>query len=66
MGKSRRSRDFRRAVVGIPTRRLRDRLVQMAANAGRSVIVVEPAYTSRWAAEYWLRPARPVTTRQRW
>jgi hypothetical protein len=25
----------------------------MAANAGISVIAVDPAYTSRWGAEHW-------------
>jgi len=56
--RGRRGRAFRCAVAGIPTGKLRDRLVQMAANAGLSVIVVDPAYTSRWAAEQWLRPLR--------
>jgi hypothetical protein len=56
--RGRRGRDFRRAVCGIPTARLRDRLVQMPANAGLSVIVIDPAYTSRWGAEHWLRPLR--------
>ena len=56
--RGRRGRDFRRAVCGIPTGKLRDRLTQMAANTGLSVIVVDPAYTSRWAAEHWLRPLR--------
>ena len=56
--RGRRGRDFRRAVAGIPTGKFRDRLVQMAANAGLSVIVVDPAYTSRWGAEHWLRPLR--------
>jgi IS605 OrfB family transposase len=56
--RGRRGRDFRRAVAGIPTGKLRDRLTQMAANAGLSVIVVDPAYTSRWGAEHWLRPLR--------
>jgi IS605 OrfB family transposase len=56
--RGRRGRDFRRAVSGIPTGKLRDRLIQMAANAGLSVIVVDPAYTSRWGAEHWLRPLR--------
>jgi IS605 OrfB family transposase len=56
--RGRRGRAFRRAVVGIPTGKLRDRLVQMAANAGLSVIVVDPAYTSRWGAEHWLAPLR--------
>jgi IS605 OrfB family transposase len=53
-----RGRDFRRAVSGIPTGKLRDRVVQMAANAGLRVIVVDPAYTSCWGAEHWLRPLR--------
>ena len=56
--RGRRGRGFRRAVSGIPTGKLRDRLVQMAANAGLSVIVVDPAYTSRWAAQHWLAPLR--------
>ena len=56
--RGRRGRDFRRAICGIPTARLRDRLIQMAANAGLSVIVIDPAYTSRWGAEHWLRPLR--------
>ena len=56
--RGRRGRAFRRAVAAIPTGKLRDRLVQMAANAGLSVIVVDPAYTSRWGAEHWLRPLR--------
>jgi IS605 OrfB family transposase len=53
-----RGRGFRRAVADIPTARFRDRLVQMAANAGLPVIVVDPAYTSRWGAEHWLAPLR--------
>jgi hypothetical protein len=56
--RGRRGRDFRRAVSGIPTGKLRGRLVQMAANAGLSVIVIDPACTSRWGAEHWLRPLR--------
>jgi IS605 OrfB family transposase len=63
--RGRRGRAFRQVVAGIPTARLRDRLTQMASNAGLSVIVVDPAYTSRWAAEHWLRPLRehhPETT----
>jgi IS605 OrfB family transposase len=56
--RGRRGRDFRRAVCGIPTARLRDRLVQMACNTGLSVIVIDPAYTSLWGTEHWLRPLR--------
>ncbi len=60
-----RGRSFRRAVAGIPTARFRDRITQMASNAGLSVIVIDPAYTSRWAAQHWLRPLQehhPQTT----
>jgi IS605 OrfB family transposase len=54
--RGRRGRAFRRLVSGIPTGKFRDRLAQMAANAGLAVIVVDPAYTSRWGAEHWLAP----------
>jgi IS605 OrfB family transposase len=63
--RGRRGRAFRRAVLGIPTARFRDRLAQMAANAGLSVIIVDPAYSSLWGAEHWLAPLRehhPNTT----
>jgi hypothetical protein len=63
--RGKRGRAFRGAISGIPTGKFRDRLVQMAANAGLAVIVIDPAYTSRWAAEHWLQPLRehhPKTT----
>jgi hypothetical protein len=56
--RGRRGRGFRRLVGGIPTAKFRDRLTQMTANAGLSVIVADPAYTSRWGAEHWLAPLR--------
>ncbi len=56
--RGRRGRGFRRAVSGIPTGRFRDRLAQMTSNAGLHVIVVDPAYTSRWGAGHWLAPLR--------
>ena len=56
--RGRRGRGFRRAIAGIPTARFRGRLVQTAANAGLHVIVIDPAYTSRWGAEHWLAPLR--------
>jgi IS605 OrfB family transposase len=52
--RGKRAKSFRHMVAGLPTARFRDRLVQMAANAGLSVIAVDPAYTSRWGAEHWL------------
>jgi IS605 OrfB family transposase len=56
--RGKRGKGFRRMVAGIPTARLRDRLVQMTANAGLHVIVVDPAYTSRWGGQHWLKPLR--------
>jgi hypothetical protein len=56
--RGRRGRGFRRMVAGIPTARFRDRLTQMAYNAGLRVVAVDPAYTSRWGAEHWLAPLR--------
>jgi hypothetical protein len=60
--RGRRGRTFRRAVAGIPTGRFRDRLIQMTHNAGLHVIVIDPAYTSRWGAEHWLAPLRRHNT----
>jgi hypothetical protein len=51
--RGRRGRRFQRMTAGLPTARLRDRLVQMTANAGLHVIVADPAYTSRWG-QPWL------------
>jgi hypothetical protein len=51
-----RGRVFRHQVAGIPTARFRDRLTHMACNTGMAVIAVDPAYTSRWAAQHWLAP----------
>ena len=54
--RGRRGRSFRQIVAGLPTRKFRDRLTQMAANAGVAVIAADPAYTSRWGREHWLAP----------
>jgi hypothetical protein len=56
--RGRRGRAWRGMIAGLPTGRFRDRLTQMTANAGLHVIAVDPAYTSRWAAEHWLSPLR--------
>ena len=52
--RGRRGRAWRTMIAGIPAARFRDRLAQMCANAGLAVIAVDPAYTSRWAAQHWL------------
>ncbi len=56
--RGRHGRAFRRTVAGIPTARFRDRLTQMTANAALSVVVVDPAYSSRWGALHWLASLR--------
>jgi hypothetical protein len=56
--RGRRGRSYRALVSGLPTARFRDRLVQMASNAGLAVIAADPAYTSRWGADHWLGPLR--------
>jgi IS605 OrfB family transposase len=52
----RRGRAYRHQIAGIPTARFRDRLTHMAGHTGIAVIAVDPAYTSRWAAQHWLAP----------
>jgi hypothetical protein len=56
LGRGRRGRQFRRVVSGIPTRRFRDLLVGMAANAGLWVVAVDPGWTSVWGRRYWQPP----------
>ncbi|MER5910498.1 IS200/IS605 family accessory protein TnpB-related protein [Streptomyces sp. NPDC001982] len=60
-----RKKRFRQLISGIPTSRLRARLLSMCAETGISVIAVDPAYTSMWGAEHWQKPLstprRPAT-----
>ena len=56
-----RGRAFRRGTSGFPTGRFRDRLTQMAANAGIWVVAVDPAYTTKWGAEHWLGAMQEVS-----
>lgn len=57
-GRGRKGRAFRRSIAGIPTGQFRDRMAQMAYNAGTTVVAVDPAYTSRWAGQHWLDTLR--------
>ncbi|MFG2137823.1 IS200/IS605 family accessory protein TnpB-related protein [Streptomyces sp. NPDC048650] len=57
-----RKKRFRQLISGIPTGKLRARLLSMCAEAGIGVIAVDPAYTSMWGAEHW---QKPLTTPQR-
>jgi IS605 OrfB family transposase len=56
--RGKRGKRFRRHISGLPTAKLRDRLTQMAHNAGIAVIAVDPAYTSKWGAQHWLDPLK--------
>ncbi|MFE2068784.1 IS200/IS605 family accessory protein TnpB-related protein [Streptomyces sp. NPDC059467] len=57
-----RKKRFRKLISGMPTSRLRARLVSMAAELGIPIVAVDPAYTSRWGAQHW---QKPLTTRTR-
>ncbi|MFE7241058.1 IS200/IS605 family accessory protein TnpB-related protein [Streptomyces sp. NPDC057580] len=57
-----RRKRFRQLVSGIPTGKLKARLVSMAAEHGLSVVAVDPAYTSLWGAQHW---QKPLTTSHR-
>jgi len=56
MGHGRRGKHLRRTVAGIPTAKFRLRLTSMASRRGLTVIGVDPAYTSMWGRQHWLKP----------
>nr|WTB34274.1 transposase [Streptomyces sp. NBC_00830] len=58
-----RRKRFRQLISGIPTGKLKARLVSMAAEHGLSIVAVDPAYTSRWGAQHWQKPL--VTPRRK-
>ncbi|WTU71157.1 transposase [Streptomyces sp. NBC_00055] len=47
---------FRQLISGMPTGKLKARLVSMAAGEGLSIVAVDPAYTSMWGAQHWQKP----------
>ncbi|WP_326793008.1 transposase [Streptomyces sp. NBC_00841] len=51
-----RRKRFRQLISGIPTGRLKARLVSMAAEHGLSIVAVDPAYTSLWGGQHWQKP----------
>ncbi|MFE3555583.1 IS200/IS605 family accessory protein TnpB-related protein [Streptomyces sp. NPDC059193] len=51
-----RKKRFRQLISGIPTSKLKARLVSMAADAGLSIVAVDPAYTSQWGDQHWRKP----------
>ncbi|KOG57563.1 transposase [Streptomyces virginiae] len=61
-----RRKRFRQLISGIPTGRLKARLVSMAAEQGLSIVAVDPAYTSMWGDQHWRKPlASPRRTMSR-
>ncbi|MBE1608279.1 transposase [Actinopolymorpha pittospori] len=51
-----RKKRFRQLVSGIPTGKLKARLVSMAAAQDLSIVAVDAAYTSMWGEEHWRKP----------
>ncbi|MCX4902943.1 transposase [Streptomyces sp. NBC_00878] len=51
-----RKKQFRQLITGIPTGKLKARLVSMAAELGLSIVAVDPAYTSQWGGQHWQKP----------
>ncbi|MGH3643600.1 MAG: hypothetical protein ACRDUX_31790 [Mycobacterium sp.] len=62
MGRGKRGKKFRRTVTDIPTARFRNRLTAMAARRGIAIIAVDPAYTSTWGAQHWVKPLQQQTS----
>jgi IS605 OrfB family transposase len=51
-----RRKRFRQLICGMPTAKLRARLVSMADATGIVIIAVDAAYTSQWGAQHWQKP----------
>ncbi|MGW5347503.1 IS200/IS605 family accessory protein TnpB-related protein [Streptomyces sp. NPDC004050] len=51
-----RRKRFRQLISGIPTGKLKARLVSMAAEQDMAIVAVDPAYTSIWGDEHWRKP----------
>lgn len=51
-----RKKRFRQLISGIPTGKLKSRLVSMATEMDLSVVAVDPAYTSQWGGQHWQKP----------
>ena len=51
-----RRKRFRQLISGMPTGKLKARLVSMAAETDLSIVAVDPAYTSQWGDQHWQKP----------
>ena len=54
-GRRNKGKKFRKTVLGIPTSQFKNRLVSMCYTAQLWVIAVDPAYTTKWGKEHWLK-----------
>ncbi|MFF2411412.1 IS200/IS605 family accessory protein TnpB-related protein [Streptomyces sp. NPDC058092] len=51
-----RKKRFRQLISGMPTGKLKARIVSMAAEHGIAIVAVDPAYTSMWGDQHWRNP----------
>lgn len=51
-----RKKRFRQLISGMPTGKLKARLVSMAAEQDMAIVAVDPAYTSLWGDQHWRKP----------
>jgi IS605 OrfB family transposase len=51
-----RRKRFRQLISGIPTGKLKARLVSMAAEHGLVIVAVDPACTTQWGGRHWRKP----------
>ncbi|MET7729644.1 IS200/IS605 family accessory protein TnpB-related protein [Streptomyces mirabilis] len=56
-----RRKRFRQLISGMPTGKLKARIVSMAADHGIAIVAVDPAYTSMWGDEHWRKPLTSKT-----
>ncbi|MET7713862.1 IS200/IS605 family accessory protein TnpB-related protein [Streptomyces sp. NPDC005407] len=56
-----RKKRFRQLISGMPTGKLKARIVSMAAEHGLSIVAVDPAYTSMWGDQHWRKPLTSKT-----
>jgi hypothetical protein len=51
-----RRKRFCQLISGMPTGKLKARLVSMAAEQNLAIVAVDPAYTSMWGDQHWRKP----------
>lgn len=56
-----RKKQFRQLISGMPTGKLKARIVSMAAEHGIAIVAVDPAYTSMWGDQHWRKPLTSET-----